>query len=252
MRCKTGRVSSYGSAAASFTVLFVCTGNICRSPVAERLARKYADAALGADAASMQPFTLQRRGGEVGQSSEVRVVKRGRGMLYLATTLVHHTNDEQTAEAGVPQLKLRREYLRLKVAEKSDGTLGWQTEPLSGEVRSGDIIVSRLRLEGAKADYLMIEDPIPAGAEQLENVGNLSLDYTSGHSWTDWYSSREFRDQRTVFFLDYFDGSATFQYAMRVQVPGEFRIAPARAELMYQPATQSNTSSGRFTFRERK
>jgi protein-tyrosine-phosphatase len=54
MRCKTGRVSSYGSAAASFTVLFVCTGNICRSPVAERLARTYADAVLGADAASMQ------------------------------------------------------------------------------------------------------------------------------------------------------------------------------------------------------
>ncbi len=32
-----------------------------------------------ADSASMQVFTLQRRGGEVGQSSEVRVVKRGRG-----------------------------------------------------------------------------------------------------------------------------------------------------------------------------
>jgi protein-tyrosine-phosphatase len=34
-------------------VLFVCTGNICRSPVAERLARNYVDAVLGADAASM-------------------------------------------------------------------------------------------------------------------------------------------------------------------------------------------------------
>jgi alpha-2-macroglobulin len=98
----------------------------------------------------------------------------------------------------------------------------------------------------------MIEDAIPAGAEQLESAGNLNLDYSSGKDWTDWYSSREFRDQRTVFFLDYFDGNATFQYAMRVQVPGEFRIAPARAELMYQPATQSNTSSGRMTFQERK
>jgi uncharacterized protein YfaS (alpha-2-macroglobulin family) len=98
----------------------------------------------------------------------------------------------------------------------------------------------------------MIEDPIPAGAEQVENVGELSLDYTSGTDWSDWYSSREFRDQRTVFFLDYFDGDARLQYAMRVQVPGDFRIAPARAELMYRSTTNSNTASGKMAFLERK
>jgi uncharacterized protein YfaS (alpha-2-macroglobulin family) len=98
----------------------------------------------------------------------------------------------------------------------------------------------------------MIEDPIPAGAEQVESVGNLNLDYSSGRDWSDWYSSREFRDNRTVFFLDYFDGGITLQYAMRVQVPGQFRVAPARAELMYSPATQSNTASGKLAFLERK
>ena len=65
----------------------------------------------------------------------------------------------------------------------------------------------------------MIEDPIPSGAEQLEAVGNLNLNY-SDSGWTDWYSSREFRDRRTVFFLDSFEGDVMFQYAMRVQVPG--------------------------------
>ena len=98
----------------------------------------------------------------------------------------------------------------------------------------------------------MIEDPIPAGAEQVESVGNLNLDYSVRQDWSDWYSSREFRDNRTVFFLDYFDGDATLQYAMRVQVPGEFRVAPARAELMYQPETQANTASGKLSFLERK
>ncbi|MGH9957444.1 MAG: hypothetical protein ACREBC_09975, partial [Pyrinomonadaceae bacterium] len=49
-----------------------------------------------------------------------------------------------------------------------------------------------------------------------------------------------------------FDGDTTFQYAVRVQAPGDFRVAPARAELMYQPATNANTTSGRMTFRERK
>jgi uncharacterized protein YfaS (alpha-2-macroglobulin family) len=203
-----------------------------------------------ADPASMQPFTLQRRGGEVGQASEVRVVKRGRGMLYLATALTHHTDDEQTAEAGVPQLKLRREYLRLKVAEKSDGTLGWALEPLSGDVRSGDIIVSRLLVEGAKSLYLMIEDPIPAGCEQVQSVSGIELDHTET-GWSDWYSAREFRDNRAVFFRTYLDGKAQFQYAMRVQVPGQFRVAPSHVERMYEPDVRANSASAALTILDR-
>jgi protein-tyrosine phosphatase len=38
---------------APFTVLFVCTGNICRSPVAERVARAYLDAVLGPEASAI-------------------------------------------------------------------------------------------------------------------------------------------------------------------------------------------------------
>jgi uncharacterized protein YfaS (alpha-2-macroglobulin family) len=197
-----------------------------------------------------QPFVLQRRGGEVGQSNEIRVVKHGPGVLYLATTLTHYTNDEQTAEAGVPQLKLHREYLRLKVVDKGDEGLGWETEPLGGDVRSGDIIVSRLRLEGDGGQYLMIEDPIPAGCEQVEEVSGLSLDYNQ-KDWSDWYSAREFRDNRAVFFLNYFGGRAQLQYAMRVQVPGQFRAAPARAERMYEPDVRANSATASLTIQDR-
>ena len=42
------------SAEAPFTVLFVCTGNICRSPIAERVTRSYLDAVLGPDAARVR------------------------------------------------------------------------------------------------------------------------------------------------------------------------------------------------------
>jgi uncharacterized protein YfaS (alpha-2-macroglobulin family) len=201
--------------------------------------------------ATSQTFVVNRKANQISRTNQVRVVKHGQGMLYFSTSIDYHTGEEEVGARGSSDLNLTREYLRLRVVE--DGyKLKWALEPLTGEIHSGDLLVARLRINGAKARHLMIEDPIPAGAEQLESVGNLNLDYTSGNSWTDWYSSREFRDQRTVFFLDYFDGDATFQYAMRVQVPGEFRIPPARAELMYQPATQSNTTSGRMTFRERK
>ncbi|MDQ3917620.1 MAG: alpha-2-macroglobulin, partial [Acidobacteriota bacterium] len=199
-----------------------------------------------ADASSAQVFTFQRKGGEVGQTSEVRVVKHGHGMLYLATNLTHYTNGEQIGEQGVPQLRLHREYLRLSVVEKSDGTLGWKVDPLAGDVRSGDIIVSRLRLEGEQAQYLMVEDPIPAGCEQVEEVSGIDLNHDE-KGWSDWYSAREFRDNRAVLFLNYFGGKAQFQYAMRVQVPGQFRVAPARVERMYEPDVRANSASAALT-----
>ncbi|HVF57107.1 MAG TPA: MG2 domain-containing protein [Pyrinomonadaceae bacterium] len=194
-----------------------------------------------ADATSAQTFVINRKGGAVGGTNELRIVKRGSGVLYLSTTLVHYTSEEQVAAQGSPQLKLTREYQRLRVVENGDGSLAWKVEPLGGELRSGDIIVSRLRVEGKPANFLLIEDPIPSGCEQVEQVSGIDLNYNE-KDWSDWYSAREFRDQRAVFFVSSFDGSATYQYAMRVQVPGEFRVAPARVELMYQPDVQSNSA----------
>jgi hypothetical protein len=136
--------------------------------------------------------------------------------------------------------------LCLTVVQKPDETMGWQVEPLSGDVRSGDIIVSRLTVEGERARYLMIEDPIPAGCEQVEQVSGIDLNHTD-KDWSDWYSQREFRDNRAVLFLDTFDGSARFQYAMRVQVPGRFRAAPARVERMYEPDLRANSATAGLT-----
>jgi uncharacterized protein YfaS (alpha-2-macroglobulin family) len=200
--------------------------------------------------AASQTFSVVRKASDVAGTNDIRLVKRGKGMLYFSSSLDYYTGEEDVAARGSADLNLTREYLRLNLVEDGD-QLKWKTEPLRGEIHSGDMLVVKLKLNGAKARHVMIEDPIPAGAEQVESVGNLNLDYT-GHDWSDWYSSREFRDNRTVIFLDYFDGDTTLQYAMRVQVPGEFRVAPSRAELMYRPTTQSNTASSRLTFLERK
>jgi uncharacterized protein YfaS (alpha-2-macroglobulin family) len=97
----------------------------------------------------------------------------------------------------------------------------------------------------------MIEDPIPAGAEQVARANGIALSYAE-KGWTDWYSQREFRDNRTVIFADYFGGKAVYQYALRVEVPGEFKVAPARAELMYQPTIQANTGNARLKILDKK
>ncbi len=194
-----------------------------------------------AEAMGGQSFVIERKGAALGGANQVRVVKRGRGVLYFASTLDYYTRGENIAAQSTQNLSLSREYLRLRVAEV-DGKPKWAVEPLTGDLRSGDLIVARLNVKGARGRYLMIEDPIPAGCEQLERASGINLDYSDG-KWSDWYNQREFRDQRTVIFADYFDGDATFQYALRVQVPGDFKVAPSRAELMYQPTVQANTAN---------
>ncbi len=194
-----------------------------------------------ADVRSAQAFVVERTGAEVSPNSQVKVIKRGKGLLYLAATVSYFTRQDEVAPQSSTELKLTREYLRLRVTENG-GSPKWAVEPMSGQLRSGDLIVCRLRVQGARAQYLMIEDPIPAGCEQVERVSGISLDYTQGR-WSDWYSAREFRDQKTALFVNYFYGESVFQYALPVLVPGEFRVVPARAELMYQPTVQANTGA---------
>lgn len=207
-----------------------------------------------ADVTSAQAFLIERKGAQLVGANQVRVVKTGKGALYLSTALSYFTHDEEIQAQASPNLTLTREYLRLKVVESGEQAR-WEIEPLKGELRSGDLIVSRLHVKGSRAQYMMIEDPIPAGCEQVERISGLDLSYievTGSRRWSDWYSSREFRDQKTALFVDYFDGDATFQVALRVQVPGEFRVAPARAELMYQPTVQANTANAKMSFLDKK
>jgi alpha-2-macroglobulin len=197
------------------------------------------------DATNAQALVITKKAGEVSNANQIRIVKHGKGALYVSTALEYFTADENVPAQASQTLKITREYLRLRVTENEGGKSSWKIEPLTGELRSGDLIVVRLHLTGARAQYVMIEDPIPAGAEQVAQVSGIYLNYSTGQ-WSDWYSNREFRDNRTVIFQNYFNGNASFQYAMRVEVPGEFRVAPARAELMYQPTVQANTSNDRL------
>src|SRR3989442_538444 len=203
------------------------------------------------DASNAQSIVITKKAGEVVASNQIHIVKHGKGALYVSSALEYFTAEENVAPQSAAGLKITREYLRLRVSEDENGKASWKIEPLSGELRSGDMIVVRLHLTGARAQYLMIEDPIPAGAEQVAQVSGIYLNYSLGQ-WSDWYSNREFRDNRTAIFMNYFDGDATLQYAMRVEVPGEFKIAPARAELMYQPTVQANTSNDRLRILDKK
>ena len=194
-------------------------------------------------------LVIKRKDDEVAGNNQIRVVKHGPGALYLSTTLNFATTDEQQPTQG-GGMKITREYLRLFV-DDNNGDPVWRAAPLTGDLHSGDMIISKLHVEGPHASYVMIEDPIPAGCEQIEQVSGIDFNYST-KDWSDWYSAREFRDNRTALFLNYFDGDSTFRYALRVQEPGDFRVAPARVELMYVPTVQANTASGSLKILDRQ
>jgi uncharacterized protein YfaS (alpha-2-macroglobulin family) len=203
-----------------------------------------------ADAAKTQAFTIEKKADAVPRQNQLRVVKKGAGVLYISAALSYFTSEAEVAARATPGLTLTREYMRLRLDERSSPAK-WTVEPLTGELRSGDLIVSRLHVRGGRGQYLMIEDPIPAGCEQVEQASGIELGATT-NNWSSWYSNREFRDNRTVIFAQWFNGNETFQYAMRVQQPGQFMVAPARAEMMYEPTVQSNSASTKLTILDKK
>ncbi|HKF59474.1 MAG TPA: alpha-2-macroglobulin family protein, partial [Blastocatellia bacterium] len=203
-----------------------------------------------ADVAGGNNILIERRAAEVPGQNQIRVVKKGNGIAYVSASLQYYTREEDVQPQATPGLSITREYMRLVIKGTEDKP-SWAIEPLTGQVHSGDTLVVRLRVKGDRNNYMMIEDPIPAGCEQLDRISGLNLDYSDG-KWSDWYSAREFRDQRTLIFLNYFSGSDTFQYALTVQEPGDFRAGPARAELMYAPTVQANTGTAKMSIMDKK
>src|SRR5207244_9839976 len=108
-----------------------------------------------------------KKGNELGASNQIRIVKHGKGALYVSSALEYFTADENVSAQSSPNLKLTREYLRLHVSENEGGKPSWKIEPLTGALRSGDMIVVRLHLRDAREQYLKIEVQIPTSVRQV-------------------------------------------------------------------------------------
>src|SRR5260221_3034628 len=61
------------------------------------------------DATNAQALVITKKGGEVNNTNQIRIVKHGRGALYLSTALQYFTADENVAAQSSPTLKLTRE-----------------------------------------------------------------------------------------------------------------------------------------------
>ncbi|MBM3735070.1 MAG: alpha-2-macroglobulin [Acidobacteria bacterium] len=183
---------------------------------------------------SLAPATIRLRGGELqAGANKVRVVRSGEGRLYWSARANYHNPNGPESRTD-RKLGITREYFRMAAADRG-GKIVYQLEPLSGPVKQGDLLLARLTVSGDPWRYILVEDPLPPGAETVKR-DDLYEFASKPPWWTYWFTRREMRDDRVAFFQTYFSRpSGDFMYLMKVSNPGMFRVSPARVEAMYEP-----------------
>lgn len=203
----------------------------------EVLSRRF----TASDATELQPPTLRFSAAElVTGTNRIQIRKNGTGVLYWSARGDYYSTDEKLSATGSVQLNLLREYFRMVPSQEGERIV-YRIVPLEGDVAPGDVLAVRLTVTGGQWRYLMIEDPIPAGTEFITRDDLYQIQGRPSW-WGFWFSHREFRDDRAVFFQTYFDrGQQQFLYLLKVTHRGTFQVSPARVQPMYQPKVLATT-----------
>jgi hypothetical protein len=174
-------------------------------------------------------------------ANTVRVQKSGSGRLYWSARGEYYSAEKKYFQDNKLSLSITRDYYRLAPVQQQDKIV-YDLQPLQGDVHSGDVIAVRISVAGSEWRYLLVEDPIPAGAEFVQRDDLYQL-RTKLDWWGYWYTRREFHDDRASFFQTYFNGRRDYIYLLKIVNPGKFRISPAFAQPMYQPSVISTTDA---------
>ncbi|MGB5047696.1 MAG: Ig-like domain-containing protein [Caldilineaceae bacterium] len=130
----------------------------------------------------------------------------------------------------------------------------------------GDVLSVTVSLNvPTDAHFLLLEVPIPAGTEAIDprlattsnefagpDFGTDGLDPWQEFWWRHWVPTQtDIRDEKVALFADHLAaGSYDYTFQVRASTPGEYRVLPARAELMYFPDVWGRSSGGLFTVTE--
>ncbi len=195
-----------------------------------------------ADALSPVPASLRLKAGELAAGEQrLTISQSGKGRLYWSARAEAYAPAANLQRTGSIALNAVRELFKL-VPEQSGGKIVYRLQPLSGPVTNGDVLASRVTVSGGEWRYLMIEDPIPAGCENIER-DNLYEVPNRPSWWRYGYTRRELRDDRAVYFETYFNGQQEFFHLMKVVNAGSFGVSPVRVEPMYQPQRFATSGS---------
>jgi len=166
--------------------------------------------------------------------NEIRIHKAGIGRLYWSASGTYYSTEKHLIQNGKYALNITRDYYRM-VSDQSGGKITYNLQPLSGELHVGDVLAVRVTVGGNEWRYLLVEDPIPAGAEFIER-DDLYEFHQKPAWWEYWWTRREFHDDRAAFFQTYFTRNHEYVYLLKIVNPGKFSVSPAIVQPMYQPS----------------
>ncbi len=187
------------------------------------------------------PWKVKLPATQAGNGGQVTIRKSGNGITYWSAESSWYAADRKLNQTGQLALNITRDYYVLRKNQPTPtDPITYDLAPLKGPVHVGDIVAVRLALGGSNWKYLLAEDPIPAGTEFLPNTGLYQLN-NKPDWWADWFTRKEFHDDRAAFFNDDFATRREYVYLLKVDNPGKFQISPADAGPMYQPQVETTS-----------
>ena len=181
-------------------------------------------------------------------SNQIQVTSSGTGRLYWSVTERYHSTDSRHVKEGDTDLNLLRDYYKL-TPEKTGEQIVYSLDKVEGPLAVGDVLAVRLTITGSRWRYLLVEDPIPAGAEFIERDDLYKLKETPPW-WRYFFDRRELHDDHMALFRSYFyNAQEQYFYLLKVVNPGRFRISPAKVEPMYQPKYLATTEGKEVEFK---
>lgn len=130
------------------------------------------------------------------------------------------------------------------------------------EAKVGDFITVKLTLIAPhNLHYVVVEDYLPAGTEALDSslaTTSLTVDQPeveregAEDQWGAWrFTHTDLRDEKAVLFADYLpQGVYEYTYTLRASIPGDYRVVPAQARLMYFPEVFGRSEGGTLAITE--
>ena len=175
----------------AFTILLVCTGNICRSALAERLGRAYLDEVLGNAAgeirlvsagtqavvgSAMHPHSalvLAGFGAQAGDFTAQQLTDAlpAQADLILAMTRAHRRDVLASAPRGLTRTFTLREASALLDLVTDDVALGGESLPERARLLVAALASARSRRHGG--DDEDVPDPIGGPLEAHQEAGDL-------------------------------------------------------------------------------
>ncbi len=206
-------------------------GLLALSRYADKLGRKGSTVAVTIGGKSLGNLKLTGKMGvrtvDYLLNGDAQVELQSKGEVYY-DAYISYAVDPQKLKATNNGLEIKREYLN-------------ENDKIKTSFKVGDIVKVRLTLPlTSNVNHLMVSDSVPAGFEILN--AKLASGGSSISTKSSWGGTMEIHDDRVDFANEYnWRSSYVREYLMRATNAGEFLVAPAVAELMYEPEINGNT-----------